>query len=85
MVGKKLSGIKTGELEPRARSNQSAKINGIFNSQLNYNPRIKAGRRIEWNVRDSSLLKHGENKLGCVTTEVSNQRTKAGTVNQGKT
>lgn len=74
-------------MEPRARSNQSAKINGIFNSQLNYNPRMKAGGQIEWNVRDQarSLLKYDENKLGCVITEVSNQRTKAGTVNQGKT
>lgn len=55
--------------------------------QLNYNPRMKAGGRIEWSVRDQawSLLKYDENKLGCVTTEVNNQRTKAGTVNQGKT
>lgn len=71
-------------MEPRARSNQSAKINGIFNSQLNDNRRMKAGGRIGWSVRDQArrLLKYNKKKK---TTEVSSQRTKAGNVNQGKT
>lgn len=48
-----------GGSEPRRRSNHSAKINGIFNFQLNYIPRMKAGGQIGWSVRDQarSLLK----------------------------